>query len=132
MVGDKQELDARCEQIIAACIEVHKQLGPGLLESVYHAALVIEFDERKIPFVSEYPVVAQFKGHELGVGLRVDFVIYDSVVLEIKAVQELTADHIATTISYVTLAHKSAALLVNFNKTLLVDGVRRLYPRVAP
>lgn len=132
MVGNKQQLDAQCEQIIAACIEVHRSLGPGLLQSVYHAALLIEFSERSIPFISEYPISVSYRGKPLGVGLRADFLVYDTIILEIKAVQELTADHIAIAISYVTLAEKSAALLVNFNKTLLTDGIRRLYPRAAP
>jgi len=126
---EKQDLDTLCETIIAACIEVHKQLGPGLLESVYHAALVVEFTERKIPFVSEYPIHAVFKGKDLGIGLRADFLVQDTVILEIKAVQEMTADHSAIAITYVTLAKKPAALLINFNKALLTEDMRRLYPR---
>ena len=129
MLQSKEEIDALCEEIIAACIEVHRHLGPGLLERVYQEALAIEFTARTIAFRRECDVPASFKGVSLGIGYRYDFLVEETVALEVKSVQSLIPDHVAQTINYVTLDKKPTALLVNFNCMLLKDGIRRLFPR---
>jgi GxxExxY protein len=125
----KEEIDRLCDDVIGACIEVHRHLGPGLLEDVYKEALAIEFDLRNISFEKEFEFIPVYKGMILNHVYRCDFFIEKSVVLEIKAVQELIPKHTAQTINYVTISKAPTALLINFNEILLRDGIKRLFPR---
>jgi len=111
--------------VIGAAIEVHRLLGPGFLESVYHQALRLEFQMRGIPHSYKYRVAINYKGHSVGEG-ELDFLVGNILVVELKAVEKLTPIHQAQAISYLKMTNSSLALLINFNVPLLKDGIKRL------
>jgi len=113
------------EAIIGASIEVHRALGPGLLESAYVQCLCYELRLRQIPFALEVSLPVVYKGLKLDCGYRVDLVVADSVVVEIKAVERLAPVHEAQLLTYLRLGGWKAALLINFNVPLLRDGIVR-------
>jgi GxxExxY protein len=113
------------EQIISAAIEVHKEIGPGLLESAYETCLSREFSIRNLEFHCQHPLPVSYKGIVLDCGYRLDFVVADSVVLEIKSVDELAPIHEAQLLTYLRLSKKKVGLLINFNVPLLKDGIKR-------
>ncbi len=113
--------------IIGACIEVHRQLGPGLLESIHQVCLAHEFSLRQIPFQREVRLPASYKGLEFDAAYRIDFIVADRVVIELKVVEHTLAVHTAQLMTYMRLTRKNVGLLVNFNSPVLVDGgVRRV------
>jgi len=95
-------------------MEVHKELGAGFLERVYHEAISIELESRDIPFVSEYELPVFFKGHQLQTKYRVDFFCYSSIPVEIKALDALTGKEIAQEINYLKSCRQKKGLLFNF------------------
>lgn len=110
-------------KINGACIEVHKILGPGLLESVYHKCLEEEFRLRNINFQSELKIPIIYKGKEINCEFFCDFLIEDLIVLELKSVSSITDIHKAQIINYINLMKKPKGILVNFNvKNLYHDG----------
>lgn len=113
------------ETVIGACIEVHRHLGPGLLESAYQQCVARELELRGVTFRGEDPLPVEYKGVRVDVGYRLDFVVEDLVVLEIKAVQALLPIHDAQVITYLKLTALPAALLINFHVTRLASGIRR-------
>jgi len=113
------------EQIIGAAIEVHRHLGPGLLESVYEEALAVEFDLRGLPYARQVPVPLAYKGREIG-EYRLDLLVADSVVVEVKSVERQDPVFTAQLLTYLRLAGKRVGLLINFNTHLLKQGVKRL------
>ena len=113
------------ERVIAAAIEVHKHLGPGLLESVYQRSLEHELSIRRIRFRKQVPVPVTYKGVAVGDGLRLDLLIEDLVIVEIKSVADLDPIHGAQLLTYMRLAHIPVGLLINFNAPRLIDGVTR-------
>lgn len=102
-------------QINGACIEVHKATGPGLLESVYHKLLLHEFMLRGISFLSEMVVSIPYKGIVLDTGLRCDFLVQESIVVELKAVETLLPIHEAQLLTYMKLLGVPKGILINFN-----------------
>uniref|UniRef100_UPI0030DC8E63 GxxExxY protein n=1 Tax=Calothrix sp. NIES-2100 TaxID=1954172 RepID=UPI0030DC8E63 len=120
-----QEVDRLAYAVIGAAIEVHRILGPGFLEEVYKQALIIEFLTRGIPYECEKSVTVTYKGQEVGIG-RLDFLIGDCLVLELKAVQNLAPIHEAKVLSYLKITNSPLALLINFNVHLLKDGIKRI------
>jgi GxxExxY protein len=121
------EVDALCGRIIGACIEVHKALGPGLMEKVYQQCLCRELTLQGLKYRSEVPVSLNYKGIQLDVTLRADLLVEDLVLVEIKAVNEWNNLFEAQLISYLKLADKPAGLLVNFNVPIMKDGIKRLF-----
>lgn len=113
-------------QIIGAAIEVHRALGPGLLESAYHVCLAHELSLRGIPFERETPLPIQYKGVQLDCGYRLDFVVSGKVVVELKAVDALHPVHEAQLLTYLKLTNCKVGLLINFNVPVLKDGVKRM------
>lgn len=111
--------------IIGAAIEVHRTLGPGLLESAYQECLARELLLRNIPFDREVPVPVVYKGVHLECGYRLDFLVDKRVVLEIKAVDIIAPVHEAQLVTYLSLGGWQVGLLINFNVLLLRDGIRR-------
>jgi len=110
-------------KVTGAAIEVHKRLGPGLLESVYHKCLAKELELRKISFKSEYKIPYNYKGFDLDIDFRCDFLIEDTLVLEIKSVEEVAPIHIAKLINYMNLLESPKGLMINFNvENLYYDG----------
>jgi GxxExxY protein len=113
-------------EIIAAAIEVHRELGPGLLESAYQACLCHELRLRGIPFVCEEPLPIVYKGLKLDCGYRIDVGVADRVIVEVKSVDELTNLHQAQLLTYLRLSKKKVGLLLNFNVPVLKDGIKRM------
>jgi len=111
--------------VIGAAIEVHKALGPGLLESAYEHCLCRELDLRGVPLQRQRPVPIEYKGTELECGYRVDLLVAALVVVEIKAVTKIESIHEAQLLTYMKLGRWKLGLLINFNVPLLKDGVRR-------
>ena len=119
------ELNKISEQIIGAAIEVHKALGPGLLESAYEGCLCRELDLRGIPFERQRPLPVQYKGAQLDCGYRLDLLVEGAVVVEIKAVVAIEPIHEAQLLTYLKLGAWKLGLLINFNVPVLKDGIRR-------
>ena len=117
-----EELSA---QIIGAAIEVHKTLGPGLLESAYEESLCHEFTLRGIPFRRQVPLPVVYKDASLDCGYRIDVIAADSVVLELKCVESILPIHEAQLLTYLKLSQKPVGLLINFHVAALKDGIRR-------
>jgi len=107
-------------------MEVHRTLGPGLLESAYAAALEIELQEIGCTFVKERAIHASYKGRKLGAVFRVDFIVEDCIVLELKAVDMLNDQHASQLLTYLRLTGLRLGLLINFNQATLAKGVRRV------
>lgn len=112
--------------IIGCAIEVHKALGPGLLESAYHRCLKRKFAIRGIQFVSEAPIPIVYKGDVLESGFRADFIVQGRILLELKSVESITKVHYAQVLTYLKLTNLRMGLLINFNVTSLRHGLRRL------
>jgi GxxExxY protein len=118
--------NALSHRIIGACIEVHRALGPGLLESAYEACLCRELSLSAIPYERQRPLPIEYKGVELDCGYRLDVVVDDLVIVEIKAVDSLLPVHTAQLLTYLKLARISLGLLINFNVPRLGQGVKRV------
>ena len=112
--------------IIGAAIEVHKQLGPGLLESAYEHALAYEFTVLDIPHIRQKPVPVLYKGVALDCDFRLDFLVCGLVVVELKAVEALLPVHEAQVITYLKLTGCKLGLVLNFNVRLMRDGIQRI------
>ena len=113
------------EQIIGAAIEVHSELGPGLLESVYEECLCYELAARNIPFERQKPLPVAYKSIKMDCGYRLDMLVAGAVVIEIKAVEELGKIHEAQLLTYLRTGGWPLGLMINFNVTRLIDGVLR-------
>ncbi|MCH8211413.1 MAG: GxxExxY protein [Planctomycetes bacterium] len=111
--------------IIGAAIEVHRALGPGLLESAYEVCLADELNRRDIDFKRQLDLPVEFKGRQLDCGYRLDFLVEDLVIVELKCVERIMPIHEAQLLTYLRLAHKQAGLLINFNVRMLRDGIVR-------
>jgi GxxExxY protein len=111
--------------VIAAAIEVHRALGPGLLESAYMRCLEHELTLRGIPFRREVSLPVVFKGVQLDCGYRMDFVVDEKIVVEIKAVEALAPIHEAQLLTYLRLSGMRVGLLINFNSAVLKNGIVR-------
>lgn len=114
------------EGIIGAAIDVHKSLGPGLLESAYEACLAFELAEREMRVERQKAIPVTYKGLEIDAGYRIVLLVEQSVVVEIKSVERLMPIHEAQLISYLKLGDYRLGLLVNFNVRLLKQGIKRL------
>ena len=112
-------------EIIGAAIEVHKLLGPGLLESAYEACLCREFAIRKIGFQKQKPVPLVYKDIKLDCGFRLDLLVEKRVVVELKSVDALAQIHEAIMLTYLRLSGHKLGLLINFNVSVLKDGIPR-------
>ena len=111
--------------IIGKAIEVHKTLGPGLLESAYQACLIYELEEAGLDVKSEMIMPVRYKDIELDHGYRLDILVNDKVVLELKTVDYLTSIHEAQILTYMQLGNYPVGLLINFRVSLLKDGIKR-------
>ena len=113
-------------QILGAAIEVHRGLGPGLLESAYMHCLLYELGARKLRYVSQRAIPLVYKGIHLDTNYRVDRIVEDVVVAEVKSVVEMNPVYHAQALNYMKLTHCRAGLVINFNVPRLLDGVKRL------
>ncbi|WP_310992267.1 GxxExxY protein [Aequorivita marina] len=113
-------------KIIGACIEVHKHLGPGLLESTYEVCLARELRMLDLEFQQQVPLPVVYKGIKLNAGYRIDIVVENRVLIEIKSVESLAPIHTAQILTYLKLKNMRLGLLINFNEVKVVDGIRRI------
>ena len=119
------EVNEITEKIIGGAIEVHRNLGPGLLESVYEKALIIEFEAINLKFENQKKVNVKYKNRDIG-EYRIDFLIENSVVLELKSVERHDPVFEAQLLSYMKLGSYKVGLLINFNSKRLKDGIKRM------
>jgi len=119
------EINALTSRIIACAIEVHRVLGPGLLESIYETDLTIEFDDVGISYERQLAIPTYYKGRLMG-HYRVDLTVEDLVLVEVKATAQKNPIFEAQLLTYLRLTGKRVGLLINFNSRLLKDGVNRL------
>jgi GxxExxY protein len=120
------------EQIIGAAIDVHRALGPGLLESAYAACMVRELADRRVHFEAQKPLPVTYKDTHIDCGYRIDLLVERAVVVELKAVGRLEAIHEAQLLSYLKLSGCPVGLLINFNVRQLMTGVRRMVNGLPP
>ncbi len=113
-------------EIIGAAIEVHKNLGPGLLESVYEACLCKELTDRGLDVQRQLALPVKYKDQIVEAGLRIDVIVNDSVILEIKSAEGILPIHEAQLLSYLKLTGKRVGLLLNFNVRRMTDGIKRM------
>ncbi len=120
-----REINEITSQIIGAAIEVHKQLGPGLLESAYEACLAYELIDRGLQIEHQKPLPVRYKDVQLDAGYRLDLLVQDIVIVELKAVEKILPIHEAQILSYLKLSGIKVGLLINFNVKLLKNGIKR-------
>ncbi len=125
-VAQADQLNAITEQIIGAAMDVHRVLGPGLLESAYEVCLVFELRTRGFRVEQQKPLPVVYKDVQLDCGYRLDMVVNDVVIVEIKAVEKLNSVHEAQLLSYLRLLNCRVGLLLNFHCTMLKHGIRRI------
>ena len=120
---------AALDNIARTCLDgafaVHRTLGPGLLESVYEGCLAIELERRGLNYRRQLAVAVIYEGHTMESGFRIDLLVADELVVELKSVERLLPIHEAQMLTYLKLARKRLGLLINFNVPLLKDGIRR-------
>jgi len=114
-------------EVIAACIEVHRELGPGLLEAIYEECLCDELQRRGLLFERQKAVAVTYKGRTLEQGYRTDLIVERSLLVEVKAVDALLPVHVAQVVTYLRLCGLDAGLLVNFNAETIRSGLRRVF-----
>lgn len=114
------------DRVLTAATDVHRGLGPGMLEKVYQAALMIEFEEAGIRAQSEVAIDATYRGHNLGLGFRADIVVEGCLLLELKATSKLADAHTATMISYLRQLGIRRGYILNFHAPLMKHGIKRI------
>ncbi len=119
------EQDPLTGKVIGCAIEVHRVLGPGLLESTYQQCLARELVLNEIQFKLEYPLSVEYKGIHIDCGYRIDMLVEDQLILELKSVNKIQAIHQAQLLTYLKLSGSTTGLLINFNTRLLKDGIKR-------
>ena len=126
MTGGRVERDPLTEKVIGLAIEVHRALGPGLLESAYEACFCYELKAHEVPHQRQVSLPVIYKTIKLDCGYRMDVVVEDRLVVELKTVDRLLAVHDAQLLTYLKLSGIDTGLLLNFNTAVLKDGIRRL------
>jgi GxxExxY protein len=119
------EFDVLSKHVIGYAIEVHRILGPGLLESTYEQCLAHELYQACIPFKIQHPLPVEYKGMKLDCGYRVDVLVDNELILELKSVEEIKGIHEAQLLTYMKLAGVKKGLLINFNVKFLKEGLKR-------
>jgi len=117
--------DGLSNQVIGCAIEVHKTLGPGLLESTYEQCLAYELNMAGLAFVRQKPLPVDYKGVVMECGYRLDFIIENRLIVELKSVEKLQKIHEAQILTYMRLSHLNVGLLINFNEIMLRNGIKR-------
>jgi len=119
------EINKVTETIIGASIEVHKALGPGLLESAYEECLCHELSLKHLQFFRQKRLPLTYKGIQLDCGYRIDLFVEEQVIVELKTIDQLSSIHDAQLLTYMKLTNSSVGLLINFNVPVLINGIRR-------
>ena len=120
-----QKADALARGVIGAAIEAHRQLGPGFLENVYEEALCVELEDRQIAFERQKEIGVIYKNRQIG-RQRIDLLVGESLIVELKAIETLAEIHQAQVISYLKATRLSLGLLINFNVPILKNGIQRI------
>ncbi len=120
------DFDELSNRVIGPAIEVHRHLGPGLLESTYEHCLASELADHDIPFQSQFPLPVVYKNKRLDCGYRVDILVKETLILELKCVEKALPIHEAQLLTYMKLARIKTGLLINFNVKLLKEGIQRM------
>lgn len=118
--------DSLSYAVIGCAMEVYKTLGPGLLESVYEKALLLELRAEGFNVKSQVPIEIFYKGESLGEGLRLDILVEDNLIVELKSVENVSPVHYKQLLTYLKLTHKHVGLLINFNVDDLKKGIKRI------
>ncbi|MEK7723742.1 MAG: GxxExxY protein [Acidobacteriota bacterium] len=124
--SEQQRINQITEKIIGCAISVHRVLGPGLLESAYEECLCYELSQASLNFERQVPLPVIYKGVKLDCGYRMDIVVEDLVIIEIKAVEKILPVHEAQILSYLKLYNKKLGLLLNFHVPVLKNGMKRI------
>jgi len=119
------EFDDLSNRVLGYAIEVHRELGPGLLESTYEQCLAYELIPARIPFKIQQPIPVAYKQIKLDCGYRVDLLVEDRLIVELKSVEQLLKIHEAQVLTYMKLANIRIGLLINFNVQMLKKGIKR-------
>ena len=123
---EKVQRDQLTEKVIGAAIEVHKHLGPGLLEAAYEECLCYELSIREMSFKRQLVLPIKYKEVNLECGFRIDLVVENRLVIELKAISKLLPVHEAQLLTYLRLTGIKTGLLLNFNVPILIDGIKRM------
>ena len=126
------KLNEITEKIIGSAIEVHRALGPGLLESSYEECLAREFELREINFERQKPLPIVYKDLKLECGYRLDFLVENQIIVELKSVDEINPIFLAQVLTYLRLLDKQVGLLINFNVPVLKNGIKRIVNNYKP
>lgn len=113
-------------EVVDSCVVVHKELGPGLLESIYVAALAIELSNRGFAVRVQQEIPVQFRGNDLGLGFRADIIVNSKLVIEVKSVEELASVHHKQLLTYLKVLDMKLGILVNFNSAVLTSNIKRI------
>ncbi len=119
------EFDELSNKIIGLAIEVHKELGPGLLENTYKHCLAYEFSNSNVKYQLETEIPVTYKGTHVPCGYRADLIVENELIIELKSVEKLLPVHSAQLLTYMKLGNRKTGLLINFNVTLLKNGIKR-------
>lgn len=125
-------MDELTEQVIGACIRIHRALGPGLLESAYEECLCFELSRAGLQFARQVPLPVRYEQVALDCGYRMDLVVEDVLILELKTAEKLLPIHDAQLLTYLKLSGLTLGLLINFNVPVLRDGIRRIVNNYSP
>ena len=120
------DLNGITREIIAAAIEVHRHLGPGLLESAYQECVCYELSRMGLSFTREVHLPVSYKGLQLACSYRIDLLVENEILVELKSVEKLLPIHSAQLLTYLKASHKQIGLLINFNVLVLKDGIKRI------
>jgi len=123
---DRDRLNLLTEQIVDAGFEVHRELGPGLLETIYEDCIAIELDSRGIPFERQKPVPVVYKGKLASTPFRLDLIVGAEIILELKSVDKILSVHQAQLLTYLKLTGCPVGLILNFNSALFKEGIKRM------
>lgn len=113
-------------EVVGACLDLHREVGPGLLESAYESALAYEIRQRGLDVKQQCPMPFHYKTVKMEVGYKIDLLVEDKVIIELKSVEELHPVHYAQTLTYLKLSNLKLALLINFNEKLIKNGIHRI------
>jgi GxxExxY protein len=119
------EFDQLSNRVIGCALEVHRTLGPGLLESAYEQCLAYELSQSDIPFRLQWPLPVRYKGIKLDCGYRIDLFVDDELIVELKSVDQIKGIHKAQLLTYMKLSEVKVGLLINFNVEILKAGIKR-------
>lgn len=121
----KKQINELTYQIVGAAIDIHKELGPGLLENVYERCMKFELNRRELNFQSQYPVEVNYKGTKLGTNLRLDLLVENSIAVELKTIEDFAPVHTAQILTYMKLSNAYKGILINFYcQTIYKEGIR--------